>query len=313
MPSKYDDDIKVMGSDLAVGERSPHLVCPQCMGGPSREASLLIWADPNSLTAKCYRVKCGFFTNTGVTGCRKISTKVRQPKTKVSQLNPERLPDDVTDWLCYTFKWLTPDDLYLNGVQWDENAERVLYPIRSLDGKEEGLLARKYPELVLNESNLKGVKAKTYWNTVAKDYKLTCLMPPRNAAREDYIVLVEDYPSAMRLNQDIPCTALSGTSIQDASLMNLKKVGIRHVVMVLDGDAVAKASKLVHNYSPFFHSMSFIPLRIDDPDPKDMTNAAYDKLLHKIIERFPNGVTDSSELLSQARGLHRRRSARSSR
>lgn len=307
MASPFASDIEVLGSDLAVGERSPHVLCPKCGGGSSRETSLLIWADPNALTAKCYRVSCGLFVKTGVSGYRKISTEQRKPATQVSQLNPEKLPDDVASWLCEKFPWLTKDILILNHVQWDDYRERVLFPIRSLDGVDEGILTRKYDELVLNESNLRGGKAKTYWKVLAKEYKLTCLMPPRNAVRENYIVLVEDYPSAMRINLELPCTALSGTSIQDAALMNLVKAGVKHVVMVLDADAVSTAAKLVHKYGIFFWSMSFIPL--EGVDPKDMQDAEFTTLMAQIIERFPDGSTDTSLLRGKPSSLRRGRKA----
>lgn len=306
---KYDADISILGSDLAVGERSPHLVCPKCNGGGSGESSLLIWSDPDCLTYKCFRVNCGLFGKTGVSGYRKISTQVRKPKSKVRDLTPERLPDDVTDWLCDYFSWLTPDTLYLNGVQWEEHHERVIYPIRNLAGYDEGLLLRKYDDLILHEDNVKGIKAKTYWRELPKDYKLTGLMPPRDAARSDHIVLVEDYPSAMRINLDVPCTAISGTSLQDASLMDLIKAGIKHVVMILDADAVVKASKIVHAYRPFFHTMSFIPLKWGDKDPKDMSNAAYNNLLSQIRERL-DGSANTSIVPRQSGRIRNRKAAR---
>lgn len=303
--SKYDDDITILGADLAVGERSSHLLCPKCNGGNSRELSLLIWSDPDCLTYKCYRVACGLYGKTGVSGYRKVAVKKHKPKTSVRDVRPEPLPEDVIDWLVDEFPWLTQDILYLNGVQWDDIRERIVYPITSLTGTEEGLLLRKYPELVLDETNLRGMKAKTFWRDMPEGYKLTALMPPRNAVRTDSVVLVEDYPSAMRLNLDVPTVALSGTSIQDASLMDIVKAGKRHVVMVLDADAVAKAAKLTHNYSPFFHSMSFIPLGVDDPDPKDMDDHDYHSLLTEIQERLPNGSTDTSVLSRQSPSIRR--------
>lgn len=308
---KWDKDISILGAELAVGERSAHLICPQCHGGSSKESSLLIWSDPDCLTYKCFRVNCGLFGKTGVSGYRKVSKKIRRPLSKVSSLSPDRLPDDVIDWLCSYFSWLTPEILFLNSVQWEDKHERILYPIRNLAGMDEGLLMRKYDPLILDDYNLKGIKAKTYWKELPNDYVLTGIMPPRDAARSNHIVLVEDYPSAMRINLDTPCAAISGTSLQDAALMDIIRAGITDVVMVLDADAVTKASKIVRNYNPFFNSMSFIPLKVGDKDPKDMSNEDYNKLLNQIEERL-DGTANTSVMPRQSGRVRNRPAIRRS-
>jgi hypothetical protein len=183
--------------------------------------------------------------------------------------------------------------LILNRVMWDESTERVLYPITSLTGFDEGILARMYEELVLRDDTRIAPKAKAYWNTLPEKYTITSLMPPRNAARAEELVVVEDYPSAMCLNRYVPCTALSGTSIQDSSLMNIKAAGVRKLLIVLDADAVAKAAKMVHTYRPFFHEVSFIPMY--GADPKDMSNDDLNMLVEQIRERL-YGSSNPSEL-----------------
>ena len=284
MSNQYDSDIEVIASHLCIGERSNHTVCPKCLGGGSGEASLLIWADPSCLTYKCYRVACGLFGRTGVSGHRQMATKKRKPLTSITTLNPSPLPQDVVDCMTDMFPWLSRQLMILNSVQWEDKKERIVYPIRSLTGTDEGLLVRKYDVLILDESNLQGIKAKTYWRDMDEDYTLTSLMPPRGADRSDKIVLVEDYPSAMRLNEDVPCTAMSGTSLQDAALMNIIRSGVKHIVIVLDADATTKAAKMAHQYRPFFHSMAFVPLA--DLDPKDMNDEDYTSLVTQINERL---------------------------
>lgn len=281
----YDNDIALMAADLSIGERSDHLVCPACQGGAANERSLLIWSDPGKLAYKCFRVKCGISGCVGDSGFRKTVNKKRNPKKLVSELRPTSLPDDVVEWLCEDrFPWLTRDMLYLNNVLWDDCIERVLIPIVSLTGFEEGLLARKYPELMLDPANNRGPKASAYFRHMPEDYALTSLIRTRDCVREDYMVVYEDFWSALRSNEFIPSCALSGTSVHESALLNIIKAGIKRVVFVLDADAVAKAAKLVQTNTLLFHSVSYVPL--SGKDPKDMTRQEMRALITEIEDRL---------------------------
>lgn len=284
MGREWDDDILSMSTDLAVGDRSEHLVCPSCGGGDSGERSMLIYCTAEGLFYKCYRVKCSLKGKVGAMGYRPTTNKVRKPKLHTRMLDPEPLPDDVLDWWLDYFWWADEEMLMINGVLWSEPLERVLYPIKSLTGTHEGYLARLYDDLVLNESNLRGSKAKAYYNTLLKDYRLTCMMTPHMAQFEDYCVVVEDYPSALRINTEIPCVALSGTSVQEPTLMELVKGGKRKVCFVLDADATAKAAQIVYNYGLHFEHLTFVPLY--GKDPKDMEDDDFKVLVTAIKEQL---------------------------
>lgn len=284
MSREWDDDILSMSTDLAVGDRSEHLVCPSCGGGDSGERSMLIYCTAEGLFYKCYRVKCSLRGKVGSMGYRPISSKVRKPALHTRALGPEPLPDDCMDWWLDYFWWADEEMLKMNGVLWSEPLERVLYPIKSMTGTHEGYLARLYPELVLNESNLRGAKAKAYYNTLSTEYKLTCMMTPHMAQFEDYCVVVEDYPSALRINVEIPCVALSGTSIQEPTLMELVRAGKRRICFVLDADATAKAAQMVYNYGLHFQHLSFVPLY--GADPKDLDDESFYQLVDQIKEQL---------------------------
>lgn len=280
MTTSWDDDILALSTDLAVGDRSEHLVCPSCGGGDSGECSMLIYCTAEGLFYKCYRVKCGLRGKVGAMGYRPISSKVRKPKLHTRMLEAEPLPDDVMDWWLDYFWWADEEMLRVNGVLWSENLERVLYPIKSMSGTHEGYLARRYDELVLDESNLRGGKAKAYYNSLSTEYRLTCMMTPHMAEFEDYCVVVEDYPSALRINTEVPCVALSGTSVQEPTLMELVKGGKRKVCFVLDADATAKAAQIVYNYGLHFEHLTFVPLY--GKDPKDMDDGVFEELIDNI-------------------------------
>ncbi|AAM28363.1 DNA primase [Vibrio phage VpV262] len=278
--SSFDTDILDMTTDLCIGERSDHLVCPCCRGGDSGERSLLVWCHADGLAYRCYRVKCGLSGKIGQSGYRPVSTKMRKPKCHTRQLHPEPLPNDVLDWYLDYFWWADAKMLRVNGVLWDETTERILYPIKSMTGTHEGYLARRYDDLVLDKSNFQGGKAKAYYNSLPTDYKMTCMMTPLKAQFDEWVVVVEDYPSAMRINTEIPCVALSGTSIQDATLMELVRAGKRKVCFVLDADATSKAASMVYNYGLHFEHLTFVPLF--DADPKDMEDEDFDDLVDTI-------------------------------
>lgn len=276
----YDHDILDMSTDLSIGDRSEHLVCPACNGGDGNERSLLVWCNPEGLSYKCYRAKCSLSGRVGQMGYRPTTSKIRKPKCHVRDLDAEPLPDDVLDWLLDYFWWMTEDMLMINGVMWSETKECVLYPIKAMTGKHEGYLIRRYDELVLRRANMKGPKAKAYYNSLPDDYRLTCMMTPHMAQFEDYVAVFEDFPSALRCNEYLPSCALSGTSIQESTLMELVRAGKRHVCLVLDADATAKAAKMAYTYGLHFHSLTFVPLY--DVDPKDMSDDAMDELVETI-------------------------------
>lgn len=282
------DEIALLGMDLEVGERSTHLVCPACGGGPSQERSLLIWCDPGRLAYHCYRVKCGV---RGVVGGKTGTSLYTPPKklrgaSTVDTLKPEPVPADVMNSLMEKFRWLSPHVVHVNRVMWDDRLERVLLPISTLKGEDEGYMARKYPELCLDRRNEGGPKCKAYF--LKHITAPSCFMPSRTVlpllAGTQKIVLMEDYWSALRAAlSGIPAVPVSGTSINEQALSALLSAGIKQVVMVLDADAVAKASRMVQDYQLLFR-MSFVPLW--GKDVKDMSQPEYDKLAPHITEKL---------------------------
>lgn len=259
-------------------------MCPCCDGGDNHERSLLIWCNPNGISYKCYRAKCSLSGLVGQMGYRPTTKKVRKPKMHVRQLEAEPLPDDVLDWYLDYFWWCTEDMLHMNGVMWSETKESILYPIKAMTGQHEGYLARVYPELVLNSYNKRGPKAKAHYNTLPDDYKLTCMMTPHMSQFEDYVVIMEDFPSALRCNMYVPTCALSGTSIQESTLLELVRAGKKRICIVLDADATDKAAKMAYTYGLYFHSLTFVPL--EDVDPKDMSDSDMDTLVAAIKEQL---------------------------
>lgn len=280
--SAYDDEITLLSLDMAEGERSEHIVCPACQGGGSGEKSLLIWCDPGKVVARCYRVKCSFFTIVGDTAPRPVTTKPKRKRTDASKLRAVvPVPGDVQEYLHELFPWLQEGAFAANGVMWEDEQERVLIPITSLSGKSEGYIARKYPSMCLDNRNREGPKAKAWFWPDVEDP--TCTLVPRQHIT-DTLVLAEDYWSALRISGQVPCIALSGTSIGTSAWASMMHRGILRVVMVFDADAVAKASKIVQDYGLLFKSISMVPL--SGADPKDLDDSDFEALITQIKERL---------------------------
>lgn len=266
MSHLYDDAIALMAMDLGVGDRSGHLRCPSCKH-PSN--TFVIYADADGLGYQCYRNSCGLRGKVGGV-VQYVAKKKRAVKAGWELLNPEPPPPDVEEYLCNRF-YLSPDDLWLHGVMWDERSERVLLPITGLPrGRSlEGYLARCYPELEMRQHGYRS-KAQAIFQPTTSMAPFTCLMKPRGTVF-DTLVVAEDYWSALRINQHTPACALSGTSVGHGAITAILKAGVKRLLFVLDADAVAKARKLAYDYTLLFQHIGYIPLY--GADPKDMCPA----------------------------------------
>lgn len=273
--ARHDDDVKLLAMGLCNGDRSDHLICPECGGGRSHERSMLIWVNDGVITYKCYRVKCGFHGRIGDTGVRTKTTHVA--KQSFSSLVITSPPPVMYEYLEERFT-LTRKELLLCGIKWEAEQERILIPINGIalhDNAElEGYLARAYP--ALQSHNTAVPKAVAHFKI---DHP-TCLMRPYRRL-EDSLVLLEDYWSAMRVARYTPACALSGTSLGDRAIAAMLEAGVKHITFVLDADARQKARKLVAAHRLLFQSVRAVFLR--GKDPKDMSE---DELLSTVIEEI---------------------------
>ena len=277
---EYDDAISLMGMDLGVGDRSTHLKCPKCSDPRN---TFVIWADADGLAYKCYRASCNLRGKVGGVVSYQ-SKKTRKVAPGWEWLRPEPVPDDVSDYLCERF-YLTRDDLFINGVMWDEGSERVLMPITGLNKGLEGYIARTYPELQYR-AHPSQPKAKAIFRPTPEGQLPTCLMKPWGSVR-DTLVVLEDYWSAVRVNQHTPACALSGTSVGQEAIRAILKAGVSKLVFVLDADAINTARKLVREHALMFKAVGFVPLT--GADPKDLTPSQLVSQVIQPIRRFYGG------------------------
>lgn len=77
------------------------------------------------------------------------------------------------------------------------------------------------------------------------------------------VILVEDIPSANKMNPHFPCVALLGVHLSDAKLEYLLTQGISHVIIALDNDATRQAIRIARR---FCIQTSILPLQKDLKD-----------------------------------------------
>lgn len=261
--SWYDDQVTLLAAsiNLGVGDRSTHLRCPKC--DDSRN-TFVLWGDPDGVAFRCYRASCGLY---GKVGARLLGAapKMRKESDAWRRLHPTPLPDDCAQWLANKF-YLKQEDLWLNGILWDEALERVLLPITGIPRELEGYLARKYDELQLRHHPAGG-KAKAIFAQLPEGSSPSCLMKPWGSMR-DTLVVTEDYWSAIRVNAYVPACALSGTSVGAEAIRAILSAGVERLIFVLDADAANKARSLARANSLLFRQVEFVILK--GPDPKDL-------------------------------------------
>jgi DNA primase len=172
--------------------------------------------------------------------------------------------------------------MYLRHIRYNTADGRVYYPQYDITGRVMGYIARYYPELA-DGKKLRGAKA--LWKPVlAKDMSLCFPMMEvlTQAVERKQLAVVEDYPSALRMNSQLhyPTLCLGGTNIYESYINTMLAMGINKLVIVLDADAITKAIKLKRSLGLAFDEVIVIPLL--GADPKDMSTSELDKTFKQL-------------------------------
>lgn len=270
------DEVKLLGVDLSVDERSEHMLCPVCNGGSSSERTFIITRVDTGLLYTCHRASCptkGFVSSIGsdlVKGYKR--PKANKPKAKPYKRETVAIPDGVSEWLWHQF-YITQEVQHQEGWKWNDETQRVVLPIRDVRRAELGHNARYWRELDAVELGDVGPKSITYWN------RLDCVKyhMPFRSSRGGTLTLVEDQPSAVRLSQDTDTLALLGTHVTAELAREIQTMGYSRIVLALDNDATLKALKIKQQIGLFYRQFDVIPL--EGPDIKDMTVDEYNRFL----------------------------------
>ena len=251
--------LKYQLRDLASGlsnEEQGRFVCPGCGGGSNNERSLVITAYSHHIVFHCFRAKCN------VTGALSTSVDIRttaKPKAKPRPYGGDLLP--VLEELhasIFGKYGLSVEDVRGQGITWARDINRIRFPIYN------------YMGYVIGE-NLKAISPEQKPKTLVNKFNDVPLLHfPLGQGRGQALVLVEDQTSAIKVAQIHPCAALMGTNLSDEGLKQLLVLGIKKIILMLDGDdaGFTASVKLAKQLVPFVEVVRCVLPKGEDP--KDM-------------------------------------------
>lgn len=264
--------ISEMALHVALGQSSPHLECPYCSGGQSREKSFKIWRNADGVSYKCYRVKCGVGGKISGVGGGLVETTEEVTKSKLRPYTkPTRpLSDKELEYVWATWG-LSEDDVSKQELSTELTTGRIVFPTFTKEGWEWGKQARAVDG--------KQPKCSLYWQSEYKER----LHFPRVFRRSDLslsttLIVAEDIPSAIRVAAFLPSAALLGTSLT-ASQVEYLRDGFSTVYLALDADATEKAIKYKKRYGLMFDKFEVVPLT---KDIKNMSHKELTELMQSI-------------------------------
>lgn len=264
--SDYSDNVdavKLLALSLPDGCSEGSYVCPAC----NQSGSFNVTRDGDELKFICFRASCKFHGCTGDKSSGNARPMVKKKKLFDGQL--DFLNDFETNWLSRKF---LIDKRWLHPIRWGVMDNRVYFPQYNIDGRVGGYIARYYPELNFNIPL--GHNAKAYWKpTLQRDCGLMFpnMKVIANARKSDKLVLVEDYPSTLRINSQLglACCCMGGTNLYDSMVSTILQLGVNQVAVVLDNDACDKAVKMSKQIGFCIPDARVIPLL--NQDVKDMS------------------------------------------
>ena len=259
--------IKEAGASLSLEEQGS-LLCPFCQKG-----QMAISRKPAGIVYFCYRVSCVEGNKGGLVG-DSLTRANSKPKAKVFEpkicLDPMiRVPMDIYKTMVEPY-YISEDEMKRQEFKWLPYKDRLYMPVFNGNGYTIGGVAK---------TPYKGLKPKTL---LYRHNDVPMLHYPKGQLDEDVpLILVEDIISSVRLvTAGYRSAALLGTHISPAMLSHLVKEEPR-VILMLDGDASAKAVSMKLKYAGLFKNFDVVVLsnRDGSDDPKDLT----DKILEEIL------------------------------
>lgn len=258
------DAVKEIALTLPNGCTDSKSHCPDC--GSNKAFS--VTREGNVLKFICFRASCGFKGIIDSTTGDFVGEYVSTANTiKLFNGELDFLNEDEIAYLAGLFN-IAP--ALLQKIRWGLWDKRVYFPQYLSDGRVMGYIARYYPDLN-GGIPLKGAKA--YWKPCLgfpPPLLFTDLDILLEVRKQRQVVLVEDYPSALRIISQLglPCCCLGGTNLYMAVIDSLIELGVDKVIVVLDADAIHKSLKMKQALCLMFDTV-IIPLT--GKDPKDMT------------------------------------------
>lgn len=260
--------IRELASSIPVGETGRYR-CPSCFGGADHERSFVLTAFTHHAVYHCFRAKCGF------TGAVSTSANTNPPSKAMRVPRPYRgalepIPAEMHQAMFAKYE-LSELDIAEQGIGYAKEINRIRFPMYDYRGYVFGenlraVTSEQKPKALINKFNdvpNLHFPLRQFIDTGAQS-SFPC---PYTA---DVVVLVEDQVSAIKVSKVQYCAALMGTNLSDQGVKQLMTLGIKKVILMLDGDdAGLKASmKLQRELSAHFIVK---PVLLEKgKDPKDL-------------------------------------------
>ena len=213
----------------------------------------MVSQNDNGIFYNCFRNKCGirgYLDGSGWIAPKNTSVKrevVPVPQTVA-------LPQELYQYLPVQTLSVPP--------RWRSDWSMVMYPVLSYWGAQLGYVQRHYKEL---NDWWNGAKALNVVNDNSQPFLHFPLLTNEKMCGSLYVV--EDIPSAEAIAPYAASCALLGTNITQEALTLFREIGVMHLKICLDNDAIGKAVQLRRNLGLIFDEVSVIWV---DKDPKNM-------------------------------------------
>jgi len=169
----------------------------------------------------------------------------------------EELPQYRQNWL-YDAYGITYSDLQSWGWKYEKVHKRLLMPMVSWFGYRMGWAAKKCPDSTYTGGKV--IKYQELDDPFGLHFPHNRWKGPMD---KEWLVIVEDIISAEKVNKITPSVALLGTHMNDRQAHVLAS-HYPNAILMLDPDALAKASTIHGKYKGVFKNFRLVSL-IDDP------------------------------------------------
>lgn len=252
------DSILLDYAFLNEGETVTGELCPACQGGVSGDRAMAVSRRDGRLLWICYRASCSFKGSSaggvGYSGTKPVNT--RGATGRWIKRDASSLPERVVCLLLERYA-IDANDIARFGLGWSD--ERLMLPVYSLSGEEEGCTLRSLDGAVPKSLAHIEPEAMAWY---------------RNRNSDD-LIIVEDQLSAIRASKYMNAVALLGTNLNQDRATQIRKAKFSKVLLALDADAFDKAVGMARKFRSYL-PMDLLSL---EKDLKDMSDIELKELL----------------------------------
>lgn len=277
-------EVQRLASELPVGGDT-RVVCPHCGGGSSGERSMTI-SRANVVKAHftCWRATCdlggGSVSLNNING--ELLTRGKNPRTATSReisIKTGPLTDRHRRYLTRYFN--LDDALIAYGHIASVEDGRIAYGIFNTQRRRCGKVIRLYDNLYIGRT-LSTTKPKALNQMFSETaIPMSWYYKGREVRKKtSTLVLVEDIPSALRLNPHVDSCALLGTSFGADKQKIVRTQRYDTVYLCLDKDATRRAAKIKMTQNV---NVKGLKVKFIDKDIKNMNEDELNTFLKEIL------------------------------